>query len=532
MPMPTTTTWPPEPLEQILPAMYRWDAWYASRTDRLASLYAKTGEQRPSFRQDGLVGSVRRFFWGTSSATVPVTKLHLPIASDLCQASADLLFAEPPTFTVDDAKAQERLDLIIGADAHDQLASAAEVGAALGGTYVRVAWDQAVAQHPFLTRVDADRAWPEFRWGRLAAVTFWRTVRTDGGTTWRHLERHEVDARGIGVVEHGLFRGTTSTLGRRVSLLEADATTDLAQDGDGMAALVDTMSPGLDVVYVPNQSPNRTWRDHPLGANLGRSDLDGVEPLMDALDEAWSSWMRDLRIGKARVVAAQSALDDHGPGKGASLDLDREVYEAVNTPPSAANQDGGLPLKPIQFAIRVQEHQATVEALLAQILRTAGYSAQTFGAADAGAAMTATEVQSRERRSFLTRDRKIRPWRPALQYLAEKALAIDAAVFRTGVDPSLPVSVDFGDTVQEAQEALARTAQAMFTAQAASTRTRVQLLHPDWDEATVDEEVARISEEFGTPAPDPVDLGVGGYGLPPVDDGTADDTDTAEGDLP
>lgn len=530
MPMPLTNTWPPEQLEQILPAMYRWDAWYASRTDRLAALYARTGEERPSFQKDGLIGTVRRFFWGTSSGSVPVTKLHLPIASDLCQASADLLFAEPPTFTVDDPETQKRLDLIIGEDAHDQLASAAEVGAALGGTYVRVAWDQAVAQHPFLTRVDADHAWPEFRWGRLTAVTFWRTVRTDGGTVWRHLERHETD-NGIGIVEHGLFRGTTATLGRRVSLLEADATAGLATDADGIIGYVSTLTPGLDVVYVPNQSPNRTWRDHPLGANLGRSDLDGVEPLMDALDEAWSSWMRELRVGKARVVAAQSALDDHGPGKGASLDLDREVYEAINTPPSAVNQDGGLPLKAIQFQLRVQEHQQTCDALLAQILRTAGYSAQTFGAADAGAAMTATEVQSRERRSFLTRDRKIRPWRPALVTLAQKALAVDQAVFKSRVKLDATVSVEFGDTVQEAQEALARTAQAMFQAQAASTRTRVQMLHPDWDEPAVDEEVARIAAEFGTPAPDPDDLGVGGWGLP----GTVDDRtheDPPEGELP
>src|SRR5699024_5898062 len=130
---------------------------------------------------------------------------------------------------------------------------------------------------------------------------------------------------GVGVIEHALFRGGDTQLGRRVSLLEAASTQHLAQDGDGMGAIVSTHSPGLDVVYVPNQTPNRTWREHPLGANLGRSDLDGLEPLMDALDETWSSWMRDIRIGKGRIVAAQSALDDQGPGKGAVLDLDREV---------------------------------------------------------------------------------------------------------------------------------------------------------------------------------------------------------------
>ncbi|MDN6399761.1 MAG: phage portal protein [Brachybacterium sp.] len=511
MPIPHTTAWPPADLDTILPTMRTWDAWYASRTDRLAQIYAH-GEERPTVRKHGIVGAVRRFFWGTSGSDAPAKKLHLPVASDLCQASADLLFAEPPTLTVDDPDTQARLDKIIGEAAHDELAAAAELGAALGGTYVRVAWDQDVAQHPFLSRVDADRAWPEFRWGRLTAVTFWRKVRTEGGTTWRHLERHEQQG-GVGVIEHALYRGGDTQLGRRVSLLEAAGTAHLAQDGDGMEAVVSTHSPGLDVVYVPNQTPNRAWREHPLGANLGRSDLDGLEPLMDALDETWSSWMRDIRIGKGRIVAAQSALDDQGPGRGATLDLDREVYEAINTPPSRADA-AGLPLEHIQFDIRVEEHRATTEALLQQILRTAGYSAQTFGVdSGSGGAMTATEVQSRERRSFLTRDRKIRPWRPALTTLAEKALAIDQAVFNPATKVGRPVTVEFGDTVQEAQEVLARTVQSLHQAQAASLKVRVQMMHPDWDEPAVAEEVELLRAEFGTPAPDPADLGPGGRGL-------------------
>ena len=513
MPLPATTTWPPEQLDVILPAMRSWDAWYANRTDRLAAIYAQSGEQRTSLQRDGLIGAVKRFFWGsTSGSDTPSRKLHLPVASDICQASADLLFAAPPTFTVDDPKAQDRLDLIIGAGGHDELAAAAEVSAALGGVYLRVVWDQDLHPHPFLTRVDADRALPEFTWGRLSAVTFWRVVEDANGSVWRHLERHELRA-GIGVIEHGLYRGTAGHLGKRLQLAAHPATQGLAAVADAHG-VVSTLTPGLDVVYVPNQTPNRVWRDHPLGANLGRSDLDGIEPLMDQLDEVWSSWMRDIRLGKARIVAAQSALDNNGPGKGATLDLDREVYEAVNTPPSsAAAAEGGLPLTPIQFEIRVQEHQQTADALLQQILRRAGYSSQTFGADTDGAAMTATEVQSRERRSFTTRSRKIRPWRHALAALTGKALAIDHAVFRGGGKTDLPVSVEFEDTVQDSQEAIAGTAQALFQAQAASTRVRVQMMHPDWDEDAVSREVETIRREFGEPAPDPDSLGIGGFGL-------------------
>ncbi|MFE5777087.1 phage portal protein [Brachybacterium sp. NPDC056505] len=524
--MPQRDAWPPEELQEVLPAMARWSAWYSGDTAKLTTLYAQDS-RRTSTRTMGILGRFRRWFWGQAQeeATRPQTKIHVPVAADLCQASSDLLLGEPPTIIVDDPKTQERLDLILGEGAHNVLASAAEVGAALGGVYLRVTWDQSLEAHPFITRVDADRAIPTFRWGRLAAVTFWATVRRDGGTVWRHLERHEVDAHGIGVIRHELYQGTDSTLGRVVPLTEASATAGLAEVVDE-DSIVSTETPGLDVAYIPNQLPNRIWREHPLGANLGRSDLDGLEPLLDQLDEAWSSWMRDLRIGKARIVAAQSALEDNGPGQGSTLDLDREVYEAINTPPSAMDSDGGLPIQAVQFQIRVQEHQETVSALLSQILRSAGYSAQTFGMDAAGGAMTATEVQSRERRSFMTRDRKIRAWKGALATLAVKALAIDRAVFKSAADPSLPVSVQFGDSVQESMEALARTAQLLAQAQAASVKTRVQMVHPDWSDPEVDEEVARIQEEAGEPAPDPEFLGAFGSGLPTA--GEPDEEPTGE----
>lgn len=512
MPLPSKKAWPPAELDVILPAMREWDAWYKNDTDTLARVYGGSRGQGGS-GHSGLVGTFKRWFWGsTPSASSTPQKLHLPVASDLCQASADLLFAEPPTFTVEDGATQERLDLIIGADAHDQLASAAEVGAALGGTFMRVVWDSDLADHPFLTRVDADQAIPTFRWGRLRDVTFWHEVNREGGSVWRHLELHEV-RDGVGVIEHGLYKGTDSQLGQRVSLADSAATEGLLQVVDA-DSVVSTLSPGLDVVYVPNQSPNRSWRNHPLGANLGRSDLDGVESLMDSLDETWSSWMRDIRLGKGRIIASRAALDDNGPGKGASLDLDREVYEGVNTPPSAANAGTGLPIDHVQFKIRVDEHERTAEALLQQILRTAGYSAQTFGADSDGAGMTATEVQSRERRSFMTRDRKIRPWRPALAQLTQKALAIDAALFRSGARTDQLVTVEFGDSVQDSVETLARTSQLLFQAQATSTKTRVAMLHPEWDEDAIDAEVQLILEESGSgPVSDPDTVGRGGFDL-------------------
>lgn len=500
--------WPPEHMAPITARLGEWDAWYRGDTELLTTLYGQAPYHRS---RPGVVGRVRRWFWGEApnSSWSPQAKVHVPLAADICQASSDLLFGDPPAVTVEDERTQDRLDMIFNTGAHQVLAGAAETAAALGGVFLRVAWDRGIAPHPFITRVDADRAVPEFRWGRLHRVRFWTVVRETSSAVWRHVETHETDPQGIGIVRHELYEGDSFRLGSPVPLTEAEETAGFATVVDADAA-VSTLTPGLAVLYVPNQVPNRAWRHHSVGAHLGRSDLDGVESLLDRLDEAWSSWMREIRVGKARIVASRSALDDNGPGRGASLDLDREVYEAVNTPPGAGDSD--LPLKAIQFEIRVQEHRETCQALLEQIIRSAGYSPQTFGAGDDGAAMTATEVQAREASSFKTRKRKLRAWAPALEEIAGKALAIDHAVFGAPVTGE-PVSVRFSQAVQESPEALARTVQTLRAAEAVSVETAVRMAHPDWADSDVMGEVDRIRAEQGTPAPDPAVVGVGGFGL-------------------
>lgn len=511
MPLPTTgQEWPPKSIADIHHTFSTWSAWYSNSIDDLGRVYGS------SKARQGFLNRVAAWFWAPKETEEPgLTKLHVPVASDLCQVSADLLFSEPPTVTVDDpknAKAQGRLDLIAGAGFDQTMTSFAEVSAALGGGYLRITWDDTLHDHVFLTKVDADGAIPEFRYGRLVAVTFWRVVGEDGQRVFRHLERHE-QANGVGVIIHGLYEGTADKLGNPRALADHPATEHLSTVVDADST-VSTESPGLAVGYAPNIGPNRRWRLHPVGANLGRSDLDGVEPLMDALDRIYSSLMRDIELGKGRALVANSALTDHGPGKGASFDADKAIFTGLNLPPGSMD-DAKFPVEVIQFKIRVQEHLEAAAAVYGQIIRTAGYSAQTFGEkSEAGGDVTATEVTSKERRSYLTRDRKIRNLKPVLEQLLKKALLVDAAVFGTGVT-EVPVTVTFADAVQESMESLARTAQLLRGAEAAATKTLVAMVHPDWDDTAVDEEVKQILAEKSV-FPDPAT-----FGTDPLEDDNA-----------
>ncbi|MEV8418178.1 phage capsid protein [Streptomyces niveus] len=350
MPLPTDNrVWPHPHPAPALDAMSTWDTWWSGDPDRLEKLYGGgSGGPDPKRMQyaGGVVGRMARWWWGTPTAPGERrTKLHVPIAGDLCGGSANLLFSEGPNFTVADDATQKRLDELVDDGMLATLQSAAEVGAALGGVYLRPVYDLELADRPWLDAVHADRAVPEFRWGRLSAVTFWRTVHEADGQVWRQLEQHE-----RGTIQHGLYQGTEQKLGHTVPLEDHPATAGFAEivNEDG---LLDTGYDGLDVSYIPNNMTRR-WRCNVDLKDLGRSDLDGVEPLMDSLDEVYASWMRDIRLGKGRIVVPSAYLQSNGPGQGATWNPDQEVYSGINM---LARSDGAQ-LTVAQFAIRVQEH--------------------------------------------------------------------------------------------------------------------------------------------------------------------------------
>jgi A118 family predicted phage portal protein len=525
MPLPeggSDVQWPPRAHAECIDQMHAWGAWYSGNTDALRSVYApgRSGlavpKVRPSQLRGGAVGTVARWFWG--QPPVPgqqSSQLHLPVAAELCEASANLLFSEPPKVLADDqggTEVQEQLEMFGQDGLHSVLAEAAEVAAAHGGVYLRAMWDEELSSIPFTVVEHSTGALPEFRHGRLVAVTLWWELPTgDSNAVMRHVERHEND-NGRGVIRHGLYVGDKHQLGRAVPLTEhpdlENVVRVLQSHGSGDGQTIDTGSPELAVTYVPSQRPARRWVDHPVGRHLGRSDLDGVEPFLDALDEVYTSWMRDIRLGKARILVPQYLLDSAGPGRGYSFDLEREVYHPLNMAPDGS-QDA---ITPVQFAIRVQEHRDTAQHLLEAIYRTAGYSSQTFGEGDTASAVTATEVHSRERRSFMTRDRKSRYWRPAVARHLRKMLYTTQAMGRlSGYGGELP-NVMFEDSVRESPESLARTVSLLATAEAVSTETRVRMVHPDWTEPAVAAEVQRILDETGRSLPD-----LGAYPVPDTD---------------
>ena len=495
-----------------------WSAWFSGKANELAWAYLNlgansqtgraffrtTGERsvripKPGQYRGGLLGSVDRTFWGTSpSAGEKRSKIHVPLAGDISSMSADLLFAkrprfEPPEDEMDGSAYTAAVDWCeqrFDDDLHATLLEAAELCSGLGGIYLRVVWDQEISDKPWIDLVHADAAVPTFRYNTLTSVIFWRVLRDDGnGEVHRHLENHDLIDN---TIEHAVYVGDQIELGLRADISgypELGAVT-ASLDANNQITLPDLPKDASTVTYVPNMKPNRAWRHLPHANPLGRSDYQGIEPLMDALDEIYTSWVRDIRLAKSRLIIPPSYLDDLGPGRGAIADIDREIFTPLNM---LAGEADKAEITANQFKIRWQEHQQSMVETVNAALRGAGYAPQTFGDSPT-TAMTATEIENRERRTLLTRAKKLNYWRPALADAMYALMWVDKIVYGRNVTPVRPVIV-FPDAVLPSLSEMGSTVMAINNAQAASRQTLIKMLHPDWTDEQVDEEVQRMQQE-------------------------------------
>lgn len=502
--------WPPFHWDPVAHDQRLWSAWFSGKASELAWAYLNlgansqtgraffrtTGEAstripKPGQYRGGLLGSVDRTFWGTSpSAGEKRTKIHVPIAGDVSSMSADLLFAKRPRFgDTEQVDVAEWCEQYFDDDVHATLLEAAEVCSALGGVYLRAIVDTDITDKPFLDVIHADAAVPTFRHGKLVSVIFWRVLAETGDEVHRHLEEHDLIAN---TIQHGVYVGSQQKLGYTAPVTNYPDLEPVAAtlDSDNRITFPDLPRDASTVTYVPNMRPNRIWRHLRHAAPLGRSDYSGVEGLMDSADETYSSWAREIRLAKTRLIVPPSYLDDLGPGKGAIADVDREVFVPMNL--LAGSADAAL-ITANQFQIRWQEYAQTLTETVNAVLRGAGYAPQTFGDAPT-TAMTATEIENRERRTLLTRAKKLNYWRPALGGALYSLMWLDKSIFRRPITPVRP-DITWPDAVLPSTQELAQTAVALSTAQAASKETLIAMIHPDWTPEQIEEEKQRLREE-------------------------------------
>lgn len=432
-------------------------------------------------------------------------KLHVPIAADIAATGADLLFGEEPQFStfhqpgdVGELPQQKRLDELVSKN-HliSTLSEAAETAAVMGDVYLKLNWRDNIP-YPVITVTQADNALPEYTLGVLDCVHFFSVLSQDA----THNECIRVyECYEPGSITMAVFKGTADELGADMG--------EAALTRLGYSRTINAPIDDMLAVHIPNMRPNRVDRDSPLG----RSDFDGERDLMDSLDETFSSWMRDIRLAKARLIVPSEFLrkrpnfDQQGGGFTYEFDEDVETYVAMDMDPDHP----GNAITPSQFAIRSTEHAQTCAELIRQIVSLAGYAPQTFGLDINGTAQSGTALHIREKKSYNTLGKKQNYWKSPLEQILTAMVRLDAALYPSQAsDPHDTVTVTFADNTANDLSAMSAAVEMINRATAASLATKVQMLHPDWNQRQLDDEVKRIRVEQGIAVDDPA-MGLGDY---------------------
>ncbi len=476
-----TTLTPQQAWDKLV--VYRYNYY-----DALAALYSGDHDELRRTAKN-------KSFWNRSSNKC---RVHVPLASDIAATSANLLFSQEPTYTIfhdgeeeTDGTQQKRLEeLLMKNSVASKLAEGAEACAALGDIFFKLRWNVGI-DYPIIDIVQPDMAWPEYLLGELRCVHFFTDLVVDRekDTVVRVYEKYMK-----GKIAMSLYRGTSSMLGSKMN--------DAALAQLGYAPEIKAPIDDLLAVHIANIRPNRMYRS----SMHGRSDLDGIRDLCDSLDETFSSWMRDIRLAKAKLIVPAEYLrktpnqfaDNMDSSISATgtweFDADVETYVAMDINTDIA---GGTGITPSQFAIRSVEHQQTCTAIVQYILQMAGYSPQSFGLNVEGSAASGTALNIRERKSAVTKNKKLQYWQGPLEHILTVMVRLDYALYpKAGSDGQDTVSVSFADSMGADAATLAETVEMLTRAQAVSTITKVRMMHPDWGEQQVNDEVELIKKEY------------------------------------
>ena len=421
-------------------------------------------------------------------------KLHVPVAADIASVGASMLFGDAPRYTIFDEslgdteeESQARLDKIISVNGFNMLlGESAENGSAAGDVFLKCRYDQQNATEPIIDAIRGQDALPEYRLKKLVCIHFFSTLKVDrkSGKIWRVYERYEP-----GSIYTMVYYGDSASLGTEKPELLDDL---------GLEEEVKTPVSMMLAAHIVNMKPSRVWQTD----DKGRSDIEASRDLLDSLDEIYTSWMRDIRLAKSRLIVPAEYLrkrPDKLDGSTYTFEFDEDVETLVALD---IMNDKNMQITPSQFAIRSEEHAKAYERTLRDIISTAGYSPQTFGLDIKGNAESGTSRRIMEKKSFNTNTKKQGYWRHPLEMFLTAVMHLDKALYgNEALHDDDSVKVEFSDPSANDPIEIASAVNMLHNAQAASTETLVKMLHPDWNEKKVQEEVQRIFSEQGIASP-------------------------------
>ena len=226
--------------------------------------------------------------------------------------------------------------------------------------------------------------------------------------------------------------------------------------------------------------------------------------MMDSLDIAWTSWLRDIELGMAQIFIDEELLTkNQNQTTGEVVQLNKfskyqRAFVKLNLTGWKMGGDSGVkPIEQVQFNIRMEEHKNTCEQIFFNIVTQCGYSPQTFGIGQHGNVASGTALKILEHKSQLTRETKGRYWIPAIKELFYQLQKIDQSANLSSFYNLEDTSIELQDSIVTDQKEISEVIRNLDMAKSVSSYTKVKMQHPDWDEQAIEKEVDQILKEQG-----------------------------------
>jgi hypothetical protein len=400
----------------------------------------------------------------------------------LARFSASLLFSEAPKIRLAgdaDAPLQAVLEEWLTANkVADFLLGAAASVAALGGAAIRLLDDDRIsAALPAVTYHLPDAVlWNAPHDGRYTrgGILIVTIEEEHSSVVFRLLESHEP-----GRIRRVLYKGGPDRLGKRH---------DLSAGPAEFRDLKPEQATGVDAPTLIR------WENKPGG----ESDLAGLEPLLDSLDECLTVGRVKQRASQPITYMRRFTTRDADSLGGLPMHnivaIDDFPARYAGSGPAGVAVEGPFPVENLlmttQASLEADQHARYVEGLREAIISGAGYDLASWGLDREGRADSGTALRLRQ--STTLRTRAIKEGM-AVEAIAQMcALALAMILGRATVEPSLVPEVELSDGMprdgREDAEEIVRLRQAGVI----SLEEAVRRLHSDWDEAKILAEVAKI----------------------------------------
>ena len=503
---------------------------------------------------------LRRFFVGTleyrtcnyfwTRAPLSYRMIHSGLPGLICSKMPRILFGNgiAPTVSVykdsgevdknkTKAATDYTLQLIDKVKLRDVLTECATNESWGGHSFIKFSFDTDLSNFPIIEAADIMSTEVVKERNETVAIIFktWYEDKKKGNQQrkYRLDEIYTTDATGDAVIRYELYELTTGEE-KRVPLNSIPETQKIVEAVNSDDEVVFTGLKGMLAFEKPNKLPSLEFPH----SNYGASDFEGATDSFDAVDEAYSTIINEIRDNRTfRYFASHNFRRDKDTGE--ILTPDDGFTKNFVLTEGDIDQEQGVNKNRIvdQIPDKTEEHKAKYLTAVTVALNKAGLSPYSIGITGLESInQSAESQQERNKVTLETRKAKLELWTPYLSKVLSQLLAFNTYLLNTvGVkqdDMPLPdmditlstVTIDFGEYLQDTDKDLVDIWGLAKSQGISSTQNAVRELHKSWSEKQILDETNVILFENGMATDTPNGL----PNLTGIETDERDDTDETD----